>query len=53
MCIRRGHRKKDQGRTFLDGGSVPLEPDEDDLTIMTVATPAPDKDDGTYETPSK
>jgi hypothetical protein len=37
----------------LDGGSAPLELDEDGPTIMVVATPATDEDDGTYKAPGK
>jgi hypothetical protein len=43
--------KEDQGQSFLAGGSAPLEPIEDDPTIMDVATLATGENSGTYKTP--
>jgi hypothetical protein len=43
--------KKDQGQAFLDGGSKPLEPDEDGPAIMVAVTPMAGEDGGTYKNP--
>jgi hypothetical protein len=42
--------KKYQGQALMDGGTTPLEPDEDGPAIMVTATPAAS---GTCEAPSK
>jgi hypothetical protein len=53
MCILGGHLQKDQGWAFLDGGSAPLEHDEDSPAIMSVATPVVGKDGRTCKTPNR
>jgi hypothetical protein len=45
--------KKNQGWAFLDGGSTPLEPDDNGPTTTAVATSAASEDNGTYKTPCK
>jgi hypothetical protein len=43
--------KKDQGRAFLDRGSALPKLDEDDLTVMIMATPVADKDNRNCKNP--
>jgi hypothetical protein len=45
--------KKDQGRDFLDEGSMPPVPNEDGPAIMATTTLVAGEDGGTYKTPSK
>jgi hypothetical protein len=44
---------KDQGQAFLDRASAPLKPNEDDLTIIVMATVAAGEDGRTCNPPSK
>jgi hypothetical protein len=53
MPYREDTGKKDQGRAFLHRGSASPAPNEDDPSIMTVATPVADEDGRTYKTLSK
>jgi hypothetical protein len=53
MRIPRGHPWERLGRAFLDRAPTPPELNEDGPTIMSVATPAADEDDGTYQTPNR
>jgi hypothetical protein len=45
--------KKDQVWAFLDEGSTPLVPNEDNPATMAATAPASDEDDGTNKTLSK